>query len=150
MSDTFTVELDGQPVECRLPLFRHMLQATGAWSAANGRRGEGGEWEREPDNAALLSVISAIGAACLPAFTGRPAMPRGLYGVEAWTHYGSTVDQWVWTKHRRWLQSDEWSRACAVCLDRMLDAVLPALSDEEADEAAAPFETSGTAASSAG
>jgi len=139
MSSTFTVELDGKPVQCRLPLFRHQLQATSAWSAANGRRNEEGEWEREPDHATLGSVISAIGAICLPASTGRPSPPRSLFGAEAWAQYGSDVDQWLWTKRRRWMSDDAWTKACGVCLDQMLDTVLPAMADEEAEEAAAPF-----------
>lgn len=147
MSDTFTVELDGETVECRLPLFRHQLQATAAWSAANGRRTEEGEWEREPDHATLASVLTAIAAVCLPTSTGRPAPPRSLYTAEGWAQYGSTVDRWIWRKRRRWLESDAWTVTCGVCLDQMLDAVLPAMSDEEADEAAAPFAAPGGSSS---
>ena len=137
MSDTFTVELGGRSLVCRVPLFRVCTHAFMAYSRANGYRGADAE-RVQADSAELSTIIAAMGAMCLPADAGAPRLPRNTVTFDQWLAYGNDVERWVWRKRRTWLEDSAWTKAATAALDAVLDEAIG--TEEAAEDAAAPFE----------
>lgn len=142
---TFNIEVNGNTIECKRPLWRRCLSLMAAYGHAQGNDDPDNGELTERDEHAMATIHSAIIGCCLPASVGAPKFPPTATTVDDWLAYGEQVD--IWLYRSKWTTpGKEWSAACGAAFDQVAESFM-VTSEEVADRAAAPFEASGAPSS---